>query len=54
MSAREIMTFIMHFPLIRDLVPPDDEVWNFQINFIEIIDIILCFFIMIIYNNINK
>jgi len=44
MSAAEMMTFIMHFPLmIGDLVSADDEVWNFLINFIEIIDIILCF-----------
>lgn len=29
--------------MIGDLVPPDDVVWRFLINFIEIIDILLCF-----------
>lgn len=44
MSAREMMTFIMYFPImIGDLVPSDDIVWKFLINFIEIVDILLCF-----------
>lgn len=44
MSAREMMTFIMYFPLmVGDLIPADDDVWKFVINFIEIIDILLCF-----------
>ncbi|XP_022168088.1 uncharacterized protein LOC111032164 [Myzus persicae] len=44
MSAREMMTFIMYFPvMIGDLVPSDDVVWKFLINFVEIIDILLCF-----------
>jgi len=44
MSAREMMTFIMYFPImIGDLVPSDDVVWKFLINFVEIIDILLCF-----------
>jgi len=44
MSAREMMTFIMYFPImIGDLVPSDDVVWKFLINFVEIVDILLCF-----------
>ncbi|XP_031358061.1 uncharacterized protein LOC116181772 isoform X1 [Photinus pyralis] len=44
MSAREMMSFIIFFPLmVGDFVPADDDVWKFLINFVEIIDIILCF-----------
>ncbi|XP_030757984.1 uncharacterized protein LOC115883721 isoform X1 [Sitophilus oryzae] len=44
MSAREMMTFILYFPImIGDLVPSDDTVWRFLVNFVEIIDILLCF-----------
>lgn len=44
MSAREMMTFIFYFPLIfGDMVPYDDMVWKFLINFFEILDILLCF-----------
>jgi len=44
MSAREMMTFIMYFPImIGDFVPSDDAVWKFLINFVEIVDILLCF-----------
>lgn len=44
MSAREMMTFIEYLPLmIGDFIPSDDIVWNFVINLIEIIDILLCF-----------
>lgn len=44
MSAREMMTFILYFPLmVGDFVPSDDAVWMFLLNFLEIIDILLCF-----------
>lgn len=44
MSAREMMCFVIYFPLmVGDLVPSDDTVWQFLKNFIEIIDILLCF-----------
>lgn len=44
MSAREMMTFVEYLPLmIGDFIPADDIVWNFVINLIEIIDILLCF-----------
>lgn len=44
MSASEMMTFSNYFTLmIGDLVPDDDEVWQFLVNLIEIIDIVLCF-----------
>lgn len=44
MSAREMMTFVMIFPLlVGDCVPYDDEVWHFLLNFIEIIEILLHF-----------
>ncbi|KAK4873246.1 hypothetical protein RN001_015275 [Aquatica leii] len=44
MSAREMMTFTLYFPImIGDLVPLDDPVWNFLLNFIEIVDMLLCF-----------
>lgn len=44
MSAREMMTFVNFFPLmIGDMVPCDDPVWKFLINFFEILDILLCF-----------
>lgn len=44
MSASEMMTFSNFFPLmIGDMVPDDDEVWQFLLILIEIIDIVLCF-----------
>ncbi|KAK4872028.1 hypothetical protein RN001_016152 [Aquatica leii] len=44
MSAREMMTFTLYFPImIGDLVPLDDPVWNFLLNVIEIVDMLLCF-----------
>lgn len=44
MSASEMMTFVNYFTLmVGDLVPDDDEVWQFVLNLIEIIDILLCF-----------
>lgn len=44
MSARDMMTFITFFPaMVGDLVPSDDEVWEFLLNLLEIIDIVLCF-----------
>lgn len=42
MSARQIMCFVHFFPLmIGDLIPEDDEVWIFFLNFLEIIEILL-------------
>jgi len=42
MSAREIMTFAYYFSLmIGDLIPEDDDVWLFFLNFLEIIEILL-------------
>lgn len=44
MSAREMLTFAMYLPLmIGDLVPAEDEIWQFLIILIDIIDLILCF-----------
>lgn len=44
MTAREMMTFVLHFPLmVGDLVPSDDVVWKFLLNFVEIIEMLLCF-----------
>lgn len=44
MTARQMMTFITYFPLmVGDMIPADDDVWNFTINLIEIIDLLLCF-----------
>lgn len=44
MSAREMLTFIMYFPLmVGDFVPVDDEVWELILTLIEIIDTILLF-----------
>ncbi|XP_055855910.1 uncharacterized protein LOC129919101 isoform X1 [Episyrphus balteatus] len=41
-SAREMWTFIHHFPLmIGHLIPVNDEVWEFIIIFIKMIDILL-------------
>lgn len=43
MTAREMMTFVHLFPLmIGDLVPYDDELWLFLLNFLDIIEILLC------------
>jgi len=42
MSAREMMTFVHYFSLIvGDLVPEDDAVWLFYLNFLEIVDTLL-------------
>lgn len=42
MSARQMMCFVHFFSLIiGDLIPENDEVWQFFLNFLEIIDILL-------------
>jgi len=42
MSARQMMCFVHFFPLmICDLIPEDDEVWVFLLNFLDIIEILL-------------
>lgn len=46
MSAREMQTFVHYFPLlIGDLIPENNQIWLFFIDFIEIlinvIDILL-------------
>jgi len=42
MSAREMMTFIHFFSLmIGDLVPEGDEVWNFYLTLLKIVDCLL-------------
>jgi len=42
MSAREMMTFVHYFSLIvGDLIPEDDAVWLFYLNFLEIVDTLL-------------
>jgi len=44
MSAREIMTFIHFFSLmVVDLVPEGDEVWNFYLTLLKIIDCLLSY-----------
>lgn len=44
MSAREMMTFLHFFSqMVGDLVQPDDEVWLFFLDFLELIDFLLCF-----------
>lgn len=44
MTAREMMTFVHYFSLmIGDLIPMYDEVWNFYLVFIKIIDILLSY-----------
>lgn len=44
MSAREMMSFIMYFPLmVGDLIPFDDEIWGFLLKLVEIIDLVLSF-----------
>lgn len=41
MSSREMQTFIHFFPLlIGDLVPENNQIWLFLINFIEMIDLL--------------
>lgn len=41
-SAREMWTFIHHFPLmIGHLIPVNDKVWEFVVVFIKLIDILL-------------
>lgn len=40
MSAREVMTFVNFFPLmIRDLLPENDDVWNFVISLLKIVKV---------------
>lgn len=44
MSASEMLTFALYFPLmVGDFIPYNDPVWQFLINYLEIIDILLCF-----------
>lgn len=44
MSAREMLTFVTYFPLlVGDLVPSEDNVWEFILLLIEIIDTVLLF-----------
>lgn len=44
MSAREMMTFVHFFaPMVGDLVQTDDEVWEFFLNFLELIDLLMYF-----------
>jgi len=44
MSAREMMTFVHFFSImIGDLIPENDEVWNFFLTLIKIVDILLSF-----------
>lgn len=44
MCAREMWTFIHYFSLmIGDLIPLDDEVWIFFINFLKLIDLLLVY-----------
>lgn len=44
MSAREVMTFMHFFPLIiGDLIPESDEVWEFFLLLLKIIDILLSY-----------
>lgn len=44
MSAREMLTFAQLLPLmVGDMVPLKDDVWNFLLNLLEIINIVLCF-----------
>lgn len=41
MSAREMMTFVHFFSLmVGDLVPEGDEVWNFFLTLLKMIDIL--------------
>lgn len=42
MSARQMICFVNFFTLIvGDLIPENDEVWQFFLNFLEIIEILL-------------
>lgn len=42
MSSREMQTFVHFFPLlVGDLVPENNEIWLFFINFLELIDMLL-------------
>lgn len=42
MSSREMQTFVHFFPLlVGDLVPENNQIWLFLINFIEMIDLLL-------------
>lgn len=42
MSAREMMSFVHHFPLlVGDYVPEGNEVWNFFLLFLDMIDTLM-------------
>lgn len=42
MTAREVMTFSHFFPLLYgDIIPEEDEVWTFMINFNKLIECLL-------------
>lgn len=44
MSAREMMTFVHFFPIMAgDLIPENDEVWNFILILIKIVDLLLSY-----------
>lgn len=44
MSASEMKTFVMYFPLmVGDMIPPDDEVWLFILSLVQILDKILAY-----------
>lgn len=44
MSAREVMTFVHFFPLmVGDLISENDEVWNFVIILLKIVDLLLSY-----------
>lgn len=44
MSPREIMTFVYFFPLIiGNLVPENDNVWNFMLTLIKMVDLLLSY-----------
>jgi len=44
MSAREVMTFVHFFPLmIGDLIPENDDVWNFVIILLKIIELLMSY-----------
>lgn len=41
-EKREMQTFVHYFPLlIGDLIPENDQIWLFFINFVEMIDLLL-------------
>ncbi|KNC27675.1 hypothetical protein FF38_10210 [Lucilia cuprina] len=44
MSAKQMMAFCFYFTiLIGDFIPKDDQVWEFLLNFFELLDDLLCF-----------